>query len=276
MDVSVALRRAENLIRDTLHNVLSKSIGTDWSSNCGVSADRVAKWKERATEERRKKGHSDPRLIYYADFYDLRTIIRKSWQNGLAEIFEDLKEVEVLLQILEELRNPEAHRREFLPFEVELAAGILGRLRSRITRYYSQMDTSESHYPRFEFAQDSLGNAYSIGQGKSVTSQGTLRPGDEIQFKLVASDPLGEPLEYIVYPNAKSFVRAAMEQSPKWNRSGEFCFQIEKEYVGQRFIFMAAVRSSREFHADSQHILGPVDDMLSFSYEILPPRRVDS
>lgn len=271
MDVSVILRRVENLLRDTLQNVLSNSVGNDWVEKCGVSPDRLEKWRERSTEDLKKRGSCDPRLIYYSDFYDLKTIARKHWNNGLSEILGDLKELEALLRILEELRNPDAHRREFLSFEVQLAQGISGRIQSKIIRHYSQMETSESYYPRFEFAQDSLGSSYSIGQGKTVETKATLRPGDEIHFKLVASDPLGESLEYLIYPNAPSAISRRDQFS--WNKSGDFSFQIQDDYVENRFIFVALVRSKREFHAEREHVMGTADDKIVFSYEVLPPRR---
>jgi hypothetical protein len=273
MDVSVALRRVENLLRDTLQNVLSRSIGDEWTSKCGVAPDRIDKWKERAAEELRRKGQRDPRLIYYADFYDLKTVIRKSWQSGLSEIFGDLKELEALLKILEELRNPEAHRREFLPFEVQLASGIAGRISSQVTRYYSQMETSESYYPRFEFAQDNIGNSYSIGQGKFIASTAVLRPGCELEFKLVASDPLGEMVEYAMYPNAMSVIAGALSGALQWNTTGEFRFEVKEEYVGRDFSFLAAARSRRVFHAEDALVFGAIDDKLFFRYEVLPPLR---
>jgi hypothetical protein len=272
MDVSVALRRVENVLRDTFQDVLSKSIGPDWVSKCGVSEDRLTKWKERAHEDEKKKKFSDPRIIYYADFYDLRTIAKKCWGNGLLEIFEDTKELDVFLCILEGLRNPEAHRREFLPFEIHLAEGIAGKLRSKVTRYYSRMQTHESYYPRFEYAQDSIGNAYSIGQGKSIASQGSLRPGDQLQFKLVANDPLGEEVEYLVYPNAGSAVAKLMAKDQNWSSTGDFSFEIVDEHVGKQFIFIAIVKSNRSYHADKHPVLGGIDDQISFVYEILPPR----
>jgi len=272
MDASLALRRTENLMRDTLHQVLSQSAGLEWVNTCGVSAERLARWRERQLEEKKRKGQADPRLIYYADFYDLTTIVRRSWDKGLSNIFHDLKEVEVLLKILDELRNREAHRREFLPFEEQLAAGISGRIRSKITQYYSLMETSDSYYPRFEFAQDSVGNVYSIGEGKSVTSSVKLRPGEEVQFKLVASDPLGEVVEYLVYPNSSEGITAARSGRAQWNETGSFSFEILPEYVGERFIFIAAVRSKREFHAQKEHVIGKIDDKVNFNYEVLPPR----
>ena len=271
MDVSVALRRAENLLRDTFQNVLSKSLGESWLEKSGISNERLNKWKERSLEDQKKRGQSDPRLIYYADFYDLKTIARKNWDNGISEIFGDLRDLESSIGILEDLRNPEAHRREFMPFEVDLASGISGRIRSKITRYFSLMDTGDSYYPRIEFGQDSLGNSYSIGKGRSVESKGTLRPGDEVQFKIVASDPLGEELEYLVVPNSLRS-HALGRDGMTWNLTGEFSFEIAEDYVGRKFIFIASVRSKRKFHAQRDHFVGEIDDQIMFIYEVLPPQ----
>ena len=132
------------------------------------------------------------------------------------------------------------------------------------------MQTSESYYPRFEFAQDSLGNTYSIGQGKAIVTENRLRPGDEIHFKLLASDPLGEKLEYLVYPNAMSAF--ANRRNFEWSNEGEFIFPILEEYVGRTFEFIAVVRSGRTYHAQDDVGAGRVDDQLQFRYEVLPPR----
>ena len=93
MDVSVALRRVENLLRDTFQNELAKRLGSDWIADCGVSNERIEKWKRRALEDQQKREHCDPRLIDYADFYDLKTIARKNWINGISDIFDDLSEL---------------------------------------------------------------------------------------------------------------------------------------------------------------------------------------
>lgn len=273
MDVSVALRRAENLIRDTLHQVLSLSIGQEWTNTCGVSPERLKKWKERQIEDEKKKGQSDPRLIYYSDFYDLATIIEKSWDKGLSRVFLDKKETETLLKILEDFRNPEAHRREFLSFEVQLAAGISGLIRSKITQYYSTMETSDSYYPRLEFAQDNIGSTYSIGKSKHITSNRKLRPGDEIHFKLVGSDPMGDTIEYFIYPNSRNEIQAIRNGELQWNKTGDFSFEILPEYVGKEFIFVAAIRSKRDHHAEEQHVIGKIDDKITFTYEVFPPHQ---
>jgi hypothetical protein len=76
MDVTQALRDAENSLRDFIAAVLSQSLGPNWVEQSGVSPERLAKWRERKVieEKRQESGVVEERLIYYADFYDLKTI----------------------------------------------------------------------------------------------------------------------------------------------------------------------------------------------------------
>jgi hypothetical protein len=113
MDTSQELRNAENSIRDFLVEVLSRKYGGDMESHFGVSDDRIEKWKERKTvEEKRFSSTSiEERLIYYADFYDLKTIIKKNWGDcdELRDAFDNLKKIEFYLEELDKFRNPDAH-----------------------------------------------------------------------------------------------------------------------------------------------------------------------
>ena len=83
MNPASSLKKAENSVRDVVHYVLTNNIGPNWHNSCGVSPDRVSKWEEKRAEEQKRTGRSDPRLIYYSDFFDLKTIIKKSWDKGL-------------------------------------------------------------------------------------------------------------------------------------------------------------------------------------------------
>ncbi len=199
MEISESLKSTENSLRDLFSFVLSKKLGVEWYRSCGVSADRISQWDERRQTDEIKFGHSDPRLIYYADFYDLKTILKKNWDNGLSEVFKNLKEIEVLLDLLDEIRNPEAHRRELLPYQKHLAIGISGKIRSDITGYFSNMETGDSFYPRLECIQDNLGNTWSIGEYRMKLTGCILRPGDYLQFKVSATDPMGDALEYAFF-----------------------------------------------------------------------------
>src|SRR5215210_4649985 len=137
MDVTQALKDTENALRDFIALVLPATLGSDWVDKCGVSAERVAKWRERkrAEEKRQEAGVVEERLIYYADFYDLKTILRKHWAREFAAALGDWKTMEVWLSELEKLRDPDAHRRELLPHQQHLVLGIAGEIRTRLVRY---------------------------------------------------------------------------------------------------------------------------------------------
>ena len=77
MDVTQALKDTENSLWDFIAVVLQKAFGENWLDICGVSGERVDKWKERknAEEKRQQSGVVEERLIYYADFYDLKMIL---------------------------------------------------------------------------------------------------------------------------------------------------------------------------------------------------------
>lgn len=268
MDPASSLKKAENSIRDVIHYILTNSLGSDWHNRCGVSPDRVSKWEEKRAEEQKRTGRSDPRLIYYSDFYDLKTIIKKSWDNGLKEVFEKLKGIENLLDLLDENRNPIAHQRELLPYQKHIVEGVSGKIRSQITGYFCKMETGDAYYPRIEFIQDNLGTSWSAGSKNVVPHGPILRPGDLLQFVVTATDPLGEQLTYILCP--EGLVRDKVE-----NFTGEFEFEVLPKHVQQRMSIHLIVRSPREFHALAKGYYGDplhgADHVVTFFYEVLPP-----
>jgi hypothetical protein len=262
-DVTQALKDAENTIRDFISFILSQTLGTDWENKCGVPPDRLARWKERKSSElkRQDSGAADERLIYYADFYDLKTILHKNWQH-FSPALGDWKTTEVWLSELEKLRDPEAHRRELLPHQKNLILGIAGEFRTRIARYRSRKETSDSYYPRIEFAADNLGNICKPDENKYVRTGLKLRPGDVLEFVVTASDPLGEDIQYQF-----TFGAGSPGHSYEWTKENTFTFVVEEKHVNKLCFARLVIRSKRKYHAHSTY-----DDDVEFTYEVLPPR----
>lgn len=261
MDVTQALKDTENLLRDFIVVVLQKSLGETWLDTCGVSGERISKWKERKTieEKRQLSGVVEERLIYYADFYDLKAILKKHWSGEFSKALGDWKTMEVWLNELEKLRDPDAHRRELLPHQKHLILGISGEIRTRLIRYRSKQETSEDYYPRIESARDSLGNIYTFGQTAFITTKMCLHIGDVVEFVITASDPLGANLQYCL--------QIGYESVYNWQDSNIVALTIEKKNVRKEFTVSLSVRSLREYHAK-----GHYDDAVHFSYEVLPPK----
>jgi hypothetical protein len=258
MDVTQALKDTENSLRDFIAICLSRHFGDEWISKCGVSPDRIEKRTERKNIEgkRQETGVVEERLIYYADFYDLKTILKKHWSLEFSKVFGELKTMEVWLTEMEKLRDPDAHRRELLPHQKHLILGISGEIRTRLVKYRSKMETTDDFFPRIESARDSLGTISTYGQLISHT-QHKLRPGDIIDFVITASDPLGEELQY--------GMTVLHNYNIMWQDDNTFTLVIEKEYIGKSFAVHLWIRSPRDYHAH-----GGYDDYVSFRYDVLP------
>jgi hypothetical protein len=265
MDPSEALKAAENSLRDLFNFMLPSKLGENWLEKCGVTLNRIQQWQGRQQEDGRKFGFYDPRVIYYADFYDLKTILKKNWEKGLSDVFGNLREMEVLLDILADLRNPDAHRRELLPYQKHLALGIAGKIRTKITGYLSNMETRDSYYSKIESVQDSLGNTWSIGDRNPFPTNCILRPGDNLQFQVTGSDPKGDAVEFGLLPLTMPF-------RVMWSSTGSFDLTIDQSHIKEVLWIFIAIKSPRNFHPKDEVGLGAVDDIVKFGFEVLPPR----
>ena len=181
-DPTQALRNTENAIRDFIAQVLESELGADWIERCGVTRERIKKWRERKASEDQclATGALDERLLYYADFYDIQTILRKHWTH-FAPALGDWKTFEVWWSELEKLRDSDAHRRQLLPHQRNLVLGIAGEIGASLVRYRSKAETSEDYYPRIESVHESLGHLWTPASGaKQVETGAKLRPGDSL------------------------------------------------------------------------------------------------
>ncbi len=262
MDVTQALRDTENALRDFIASALSKSLGDDWVEKCGVPPDRIQKWKDRklVEESRQESGVVDERLIYYADFFDLKTILKKNWSGEFSEALGDWKTMEVWLNELEKLRDPDAHRRELLPHQKHLALGIAGEIRTRLVKYRSKKETSEDCFPRIESVRDSLGNIWTPGEPFDIVfTRMVLRPGDTIDYVVTARDPEDLPIEFRLEVRNRS--------KTEWQHTGNFNVAITDEDIGRYFTVSISIRSPRPYHAH-----GSYDQNVEFKYTVLPKK----
>jgi len=260
MEPASALISVENSLRDLIEYTLSKIYGDQWLNCCGVTLDRIEKWREKHASDSRKMEYSgivESRIIYYSDFYDLLPILKKHWESIFKSVFGNLKRMEVYMDLLETFRNCSAHGRDYLPHHNYLVLGIVGDIRTAIIKYRSKMETSEDFYPRFESIRDNLDN---VGNYLNyiVSTGNILRIGDTISFVLTASDPFGEPVEFLMYVPGAQYI------SP-WTTNNKLEFTFTNKTVGKVVTIAFQLRSQREFHAK-----GEFDDYIEFQYEVLP------
>ena len=261
-DITQSLKNTENTLRDFIATILQNQLGNDWEDKCGVSPDRIGHWRERKEVERKRQkgGAVEERLIYYADFYDLPIILKKHW-NHFADALGDWKTMEIYLNELGTLRDPDAHRRELLPHQKQLAAGIAGEIRNRLIRYRSKLETNDDCFPRIECARDSLGHQIiPVGMRNTSITGSILRPGDIIEFVVTANDPMGEDLIYGFALSGRT--------PEKWQDSNEFQITITEAYIAKNWFIELCVMSKRDYHAQSY-----CDDKVSFGYTVLPAKK---
>ena len=260
MDVTQALRDTENSLRDFIAETLECSLGHEWLDSCGVTPDRIAKWRERKSEEQRRQeaGVVDERLLYYADFFDLKTILKKHWQGDFSEALGEWRRFEVLFDELARYRDPDAHRRELLPHQQSLVLGIAGDLRSRLVRWHSRRETLGDCFPRIESARDSLGNLWIPSMDTNLGPGTILRPGDEIDFVVTARDPEDLSLEYRL--------EVLGHESSEWQPTGLFSLEVKEAHIGTLIVDLL-IRSPRSYHLRLGY-----DQKVTFIYSVLPRR----
>jgi hypothetical protein len=208
-------------------------------------------------EKKHKFGTVEERLMYYADFYDLKTILHKNWEGEFKNALGNWKNMEFLLDELGRFRDPNAHRRELLPHK-HLALGIAGEIRTRLVRYRSKQETNEDYYPRIESARDNLGNIWTEGILKWITTETILRPGDILDLIITANDPMDEELEYGI---------AIDHLETDWQNKGTFSIKITEKLIQRILVITLRIRSPRKYHAYRTY-----DDSVDFIYEVLPPK----
>lgn len=258
MEVNQALKDTENSLRDFIASTLKDSLGEDWITGCGVSNERIEKWKERKEIEvkRQDTGTVDERLIYYADFYDLKTILLKNWADEFSKVFGERKILEVYLKILEKYRDVEAHRRELLPHQKDLVSGICGEIRNNLISYRSKKETGEDYFPRIESVRDNFGNIWVQGDFIQKNTKIILRPGDILDFVVTASDPQGSELKYCF---------STGYDISNWQKDNNLRILITEKHIGVNTKFSPTIINSREYHATPFF-----DDSVTFVYTVLP------
>ena len=146
------------------------------SKQRAVHRVRFAGRLRKSEEERRQEaGVVDERLLYDADFYDLKTILKKHWQGDFSDALGEWRRFEVLFDELAHYRDPDAHRRKLLPHQQSLVLGIAGDIRSRLVRWHSRRETVADCFPRIESARDSLGYLWISPRARGVVGTESKR-----------------------------------------------------------------------------------------------------
>lgn len=255
MEISRSIKDAENVLRDFLEYSLERSLGENWTDQCGLSSARVDLWRERKSQAEIDSAPNggEERLIFYAPFEDLYDIVTHNWVGDLQSTFTDRERLLTYMRIIEHYRHPDAMRRELFVHQKHLILGISGEIRAKIVAYRSLMEVGKEGYPRIEYIKDSLGNMWVPGKPRRVKTNITLHPGQTVEYIVQAYDPEELPIEYKIHGN-------------KWQSGNILFFEVGEKHIKKEAQINITIRSSRKYHA---YPLG-YDDRIVFEYQILP------
>jgi hypothetical protein len=206
----------ENLLRTIILEFLGEN-----PSEYKISEDRTEKWKEKKDiEVKKNKGIClENRLIYYSDFYDLKTILNKNWELFLP-IFLNKKRFEVFFEELENYRNSVMHGRSLTKSQNLILEGILLDQKNLKTIYHNKNEMKEDYFIRITKVSDNLGN---IWDDSMNSNNPILRVGDEYELLIEATDPLDREIIYEVY---------LLNNLPKTvQKENRFNISITKEFI---------------------------------------------
>lgn len=255
----------EQDLRGLIESILSAEFGRDsWLGMSGLTPERISKMDQvRIAEDRSRPGVTiDVPPLRYAELFDLKTIIDRHWEH-FKVVFRDKKKFDVYFERLAQVRNPQAHSRELLPFERSLIEGMTGELRNVITLHRSTMDVSGEFYPIIESVRDSFGNEWVAGPGLGTIYTGIrLVVGQVVQFHCKGWDPQARRLSWTLDDN-----RVNGTQFDKGNGSEvRLSATVRESHVGESMAMQISLISSGRYHRYRYD-----DDSVTFRYAVNPP-----
>lgn len=236
---------------NTLRLLIITKLGDDDNASYKVSDERISKWKEKREIELKKyKGIlSENRIIYYSDFYDLKTIIFKNWEIFLP-ILKNKKRFEIFHDEIEIFRNSVAHGRNLTLSQEYLLKGITSDLKNEITIYHNKDEMKDDFFIEIIRVTDNLGNTWSRSTPKPMP---ILRVGDNYELTIEANDPKDRKILY----RLDSHLKVDMIQE-----SNRFNFEITMDMVGKSVYILVLVETP-----DSEY---ENVDVMEINYTILP------
>lgn len=205
----------ENTLRKLILHILKGDF-----NNYKVSEQRIENWKEKQEIEKKKyKGILlEKRLIFYSDFYDLKSIISKNW-DSFKPILDDKKRFEVFFAEVEKFRNTLSHGRTLTLSQEQLLNGITSDLKNLITIYHNKNEMKEDFFVRLISVSDNLGNTW-----PGTHKKPTIRVGDYYELTIDAIDPKDRDIEYQLVTFKGVFI--------KFQKSNRFSFTVDNSFVG--------------------------------------------
>lgn len=268
IDVNQELKKIENALRDIISFALNVKYGSAWIIKLKVDEEKKNSWKEKMNEEEKKyKGEVlDNRLLYYSEFHDLYNIINKHWDDVFCEVFQEKKQIEVLLDIISSYRISIAHNRHLKDYQKYFLAGASGIIRHLIKQYKSDKDKEDSYYPTLQsIIIDGLDITKTLDSIKLYEKR--YHVGDEIDVIVNVNCPPDINVKYAIAISNSSY---HFFFNKDYKTSNKKKIKIKKKYIPRAKVHIV-VKSDQKYHREKD-----VDIRETHGIIILPNKWVTS
>lgn len=271
---SVAL--AENALREAVRSVLPT-----WTTAPGAPARDTLEAKRAEDAKRRDGTLSADDLLAYTEIHHLIDLVTKNWE-AFKPVFDDLARTKVFLSLLADYRNPVAHSRELVGFELDLLSGASGQLRQQVILYRTRHEPSSAHYPVIESVTDNFGQVFS-GSVDNVVAWQMMYPGplvrlevgERVQFSCVGWDSQERLLTWKVRAGRELYL--AQPTLTLSGRRATFTVKVGPQWVGEEIGVAISLKSPGPHHRNmsslASHVFVSQYDAEVFAfYAVNPPR----
>jgi hypothetical protein len=245
--------------------------GSNWMDTV-VKPEQREKWRNtREQEAKQRAGHvlggvSDLSYAYLGELVELIKA-KGHWKDYFEKVLGPREQAFALLDLLQMLRRPVDHARPLLPFEEDLASGIAGLIRNRVTIYLSMRDPEGDYYPRVVRIEDSLGNSFTYTPEVDfsgpvfIRTPTTLRVGETVVFRCEGNDPQGRTLTWGV----------ADSTSQETGDRVDLRWEVQPLDTGPKKSVSVIMTHNGIYHRNPKPGWPATDANIIFIYRVVPP-----
>lgn len=225
------------LYENTLKQIIVDVLGTSDETDYKIPNEVKDKWFEKRTFEKEKNDGFlfEKRIIFYADFFDLKTIIDKNWSK-FENLFKNKERFIVFFNEVNQLKNILNLGGTLTKSQEELLSGIVTDLKNSYTIFTNKKNKINDYFIRINSVSDNLGNNWHK-ENSGKNSKPVLTVGDEYELMIDANDPKDREIEYEVYHFAGS-LRLKQNQN-------RFSIKISEDLIGANTILVVKAKTPK-------------------------------
>ena len=210
----------ENTLKQVIISILGASDDIDYN----ISNELKRRWLEKRNHEKEKNDGFlfEKRILFYADFIDLRTIVEKNW-NAFEKVFKNKDRFFVFFDEVYQFKNTLNLGNSLTKSQEELLSGITADLKNSFTIFSNKNNNTNDYFIAINKVSDNLGTTW-FSNNSDSPNKPTLTVGDDYELLIEANDPKDREIEYEVYHFAGS-LRIKQE-------SNRFIFKITADLIG--------------------------------------------